>query len=207
MATRKPAPKTAAARPRATKAAPPAREAAGHAAKTRPAAPKPAKARPAVPRKAVAPAQAVQVSVSLGVPAEGLPSEAQFRDWVEAAVGRQRRSAEVSLRIVDAVEGQALNLQYRHRDYPTNVLSFPADLPPGLGIPLLGDVVLCAPVIAREAQAQGKPVLEHWAHLVVHGTLHLLGHDHETPAEAREMESLEVQVLDSMGIQDPYIAR
>jgi probable rRNA maturation factor len=152
-------------------------------------------------------APAVQVSVSWGVPADGLPDEEQFRRWVEAAVGRRRATAEVSLRIVDAAEGQALNLQYRHRDYATNVLSFPADLPPGLGIPLLGDVVLCAPVIAREADAQRKAPLEHWAHLTVHGTLHLLGHDHETPAEARDMEALEIQVLESMGIPDPYQAR
>ncbi|MFN7551638.1 MAG: rRNA maturation RNase YbeY [Pseudomonadota bacterium] len=150
---------------------------------------------------------AVEVSVSWGVPADGLPDEKLFREWVAAAVGRQRAAAEVSLRIVDAAEGQALNLQYRHRDYATNVLSFPADLPTGLGIPLLGDLVLCAPVIASEALAQGKTVLEHWAHLTVHGTLHLLGHVHETPVEARDMEALEVQVLEKLGIPDPYVAR
>ena len=87
------------------------------------------------------------------------------------------------------------------------MLSVLADLPPGLDLPLLGDFVLCAPVIAREAEIQRKPVAEHWAHLTVHGTLHLLGHDHETPAEAREMESLECQVLEKMGIPDPYTER
>lgn len=199
MATRKPASKTAA---RAPKAAGPARivgVAGKQAAATAP--------RPAAPRTVARGVPDVQVTVSWGVAAAGLPDEAQFHRWVEAAVRRRRAPAEVSLRIVDAVEGQALNLQYRHRDYPTNVLSFPADLPPGLGIPLLGDVVLCAPVIAREADAQRKPPFEHWAHLTVHGTLHLLGHDHETPAEARDMEAIEVQILDSLGIPDPYEER
>jgi probable rRNA maturation factor len=149
----------------------------------------------------------IAVAVSYGVPEDGLPPPERFRDWVAAAVGRQRAQAEVSVRIVDAAEGQELNRRYRHRDYATNVLSFPADLPPELGLPLLGDLVLCAPVIAREAQAQRKPAEQHWAHLTVHGTLHLLGHDHETPAEAREMESLEVQVLERIGIPDPYEER
>jgi probable rRNA maturation factor len=149
----------------------------------------------------------VKVAVSWGVPASGLPKSADFERWVAAAVGRRRAEAEVSVRVVDAAEGQAMNLRYRHRDYATNVLSFPADLPAELGVPLLGDVVLCAPVIATEAKAQSKPEAEHWAHLTVHGTLHLLGLDHETPAEAREMESIEVQVLESIGIQNPYIER
>ena len=149
----------------------------------------------------------ITVAVSYGVPHAGLPIAAQFQRWIEAAVGRQRAAAEVSLRVVDAAEGHELNMRYRHRDYATNVLSFKADLPPGLDIPLLGDIVLCAPVIAKEAEAQRKPALEHWAHLTIHGTLHLLGHDHETPAEAREMESLELQILETLGIQDPYIER
>jgi probable rRNA maturation factor len=152
-------------------------------------------------------APAVTVSVSYGVPSEGLPARADFEAWVAAAVGRQRAAAEVSLRVVDASEGQALNLRYRHKDYATNVLSFAADLPAGVDLPLLGDLVLCAPVIAREAADQGKPPFEHWAHLTIHGTLHLLGHDHETPAEARDMEALELQILEKIGIQDPYIAR
>lgn len=193
MAPRKPARKSAAPRAQAPAAT-------STTVRTKPGP----KARPAAVRSREA---AVDVSLSLGVPADGLPDEASFRAWVAAAVGRQRRAAEVSLRIVDAAEAQAINRQYRHRDYATNVLSFPADLPPDLGIPLIGDLVLCAPVIAAEAKAQGKPLFEHWAHLTVHGTLHLLGHDHETPAEARDMEALEIQVLESIGIQDPYQAR
>lgn len=208
MAPRKPARKSAARRaPR------PAAKAAANAS-VKPPAGRPAAASPGPVARRKPPADAprprtasVEVSLSWGVPADGLPDEAAFRGWVAAAVGRQRRAAEVSLRIVDAAEGQAINRQYRHRDYATNVLSFPADLPPDLGIPLIGDLVLCAPVIAAEATAQGKPLFEHWAHLTVHGTLHLLGHDHETPAEARDMEALEVQVLESIGIQDPYQAR
>lgn len=199
MATRKPARKTAA---RAPKSAGPASTGSVPGKPSATAA-----AKPAATRNGARGVPDVQVTVSWGVDAAGLPDEGQFRRWVEAAVGRRRATAEVSLRIVDAVEGQALNLQYRHRDYPTNVLSFPADLPPGLGIPLLGDVVLCAPVIAREADAQRKPPFEHWAHLTVHGTLHLLGHDHETPAEARDMEAIEIQVLDFLGIPDPYVER
>ena len=170
----------------------------------------PAARRPARKAAAKRPSKvvpAVTVAVQYGVPPDGLPTPKHFQQWVEAAVGRQRKHAEVSLRVVDAAEGQELNRRYRHKDYPTNVLSFLADLPPGLDLPLLGDIVLCAPVIAREAEAQRKPVAEHWAHLTVHGTLHLLGHDHETPAEAREMESLECQVLEKMGIPDPYTER
>jgi probable rRNA maturation factor len=98
-------------------------------------------------------------------------------------------------------------MRYRHKDYPTNVLSFVADLPPKLKLPLLGDIVLCAPVIEREALAQGKPLFDHYAHLTVHGVLHLLGMNHETIAEAREMESIEQQVLDRIGISDPYSER
>jgi probable rRNA maturation factor len=109
--------------------------------------------------------------------------------------------------VVDEAEGRELNRQYRHKDYATNVLSFPADLPPELGLPLLGDVILCAPVVAREAQAQGKSLDAHYAHLTVHGVLHLLGYDHETISDARTMEGLEVQILDSMGIPDPYAER
>lgn len=149
----------------------------------------------------------VDVSVSYGAPEQGLPNAAAFQQWAAAALDGYVAPAEVSIRVVDATEGQALNLRYRHKDYPTNVLSFRAELPPGLKIPLLGDLVLCAPVIAKEAIDQHKPLEQHYAHLVVHGVLHLLGHDHETIAEARRMEALEIQVLEKLGIPDPYTAR
>jgi probable rRNA maturation factor len=127
---------------------------------------------------------------------------------VEAALkgARRRKATEVAIRIVDADEGRALNLQYRGRDYATNVLSFPADLPPGLNLPLIGDLVICAPVVAREAAEQGKKPADHWAHLTIHGTLHLLGYDHIEEAEAEAMEGLETRVLAGLGIADPYLA-
>lgn len=118
--------------------------------------------------------------------------------------GRRRRNGEISLRIVDADEGQSLNRRYRERDYATNVLSFPVELPPGLKSPLLGDLVICAPVVAREAPQQGKSLRDHYAHLTIHGTLHLLGYDHEDDEDAERMESIERLVLSRLGIDDPY---
>jgi probable rRNA maturation factor len=137
---------------------------------------------------------------------KGIPAPASFRRWVEAALkgARRRKATEVAIRIVDAEEGQALNLQYRGRDYATNVLSFEADLPPGVNLPLIGDLVICAPVVAREAAEQGKKANDHWAHLTIHGTLHLLGYDHIVDAEAEAMETLETRVLAGLGIADPY---
>jgi probable rRNA maturation factor len=149
----------------------------------------------------------VAISVSYGLPRKGLPSAQAFTQWAAAAVGMRRAHAEVSIRVVDTAEGQALNLRYRHKDYPTNVLSFCADLPAEVDLPLLGDVVLCDPVVRREAEEQGKSVADHYAHLTVHGVLHLLGHNHETVSEARDMEALEIQILDSIGISNPYTER
>jgi len=150
----------------------------------------------------------VDVAVGYAVPRKGVPASASFRRWVEAALkgARRRKASELAIRIVDIDEGQALNLQYRGRDYATNVLSFPADLPPGIDLPLIGDLVICAPVVAREAAEQGKKPADHWAHLTVHGTLHLLGYDHIDEAEAEGMEALETKVLAGLGIADPYLA-
>jgi len=150
-----------------------------------------------------------QVDVAVGYATasrKGIPAAASFRRWVEAALkgARRRKATEVAIRIVDADEGQALNLQYRGRDYATNVLSFPADLPPGLNLPLIGDLVICAPVVAREASEQGKKAQDHWAHMTIHGTLHLLGYDHIVDAEAEAMEALETRILAGLGIADPY---
>jgi probable rRNA maturation factor len=138
--------------------------------------------------------------------ADAAPDDAAFDRWVAAALSERREGAVVSLRIVDADEGRALNAQWRGRDAPTNVLSFPADLPDEVGLPLLGDLVLCAPVVQREAAEQGKAEEDHWAHLVVHGVLHLLGMDHQADAEAEAMEALEREILASLGIADPYAA-
>jgi len=140
-----------------------------------------------------------------------LPAAARFTTWARAAAGARGEGAEVAVRVVGLAEGRRLNLVWRGRDYATNVLSFPVPVgvPPVPGtarrrIRPLGDIVLCAPVVAREAALQGKPPLAHWAHLVVHGCLHLLGHDHERAIDARRMERRERRVLAALGFSDPY---
>ncbi|MEE5091904.1 rRNA maturation RNase YbeY [Xanthomonas euvesicatoria] len=150
----------------------------------------------------------LDVAVSYALPRAGLPSAVSFRKWVAAALKGRIREADLAVRVVDAKEGCSLNHHYRGKDYATNVLSFPAELPEGLpkGIkmPLLGDLVICAPVVAREAAEQGKSLAAHYAHLTVHGTLHLLGWDHEDDKEAEAMEQLEREILADLGIDDPY---
>jgi len=148
------------------------------------------------------------VHVGYAVPRRGVPAAASFRRWAAAALrgAGRRRAAELSIRIVGAREGRAMNHTYRGRDRATNVLSFPVELPPGVRLPLIGDLVICAPVVAREAAEQGKAPRDHYAHLTVHGVLHLLGHDHLEPAEAARMEALEIRILAALGIADPYAA-
>lgn len=151
----------------------------------------------------------LDVSVGYAVPRAGLPSPVSFRKWIAAALAGRIREADLAVRLVGAREGRALNRHYRGKDYATNVLSFPAEttevkLPKGVTMPLLGDLVLCAPVVAREAREQKKPLLAHYAHLTVHGTLHLLGWDHGDDREAECMENLEREILAEMGIEDPY---
>lgn len=127
-----------------------------------------------------------------------------MRRWVRAALDAAHAGAEISVRIVDEPEMRELNARYRHKDYPTNVLSFPAGLPPGVDVPLLGDIVICAPLVEREAAEQHKAPRAHWAHLLVHGTLHLLGHDHERARDAEVMEALERRILAGLKFPDPY---
>ncbi len=135
-----------------------------------------------------------------------VPAPAAVRDWVARALQDVDARVTVHVRVVDEAESRSLNHQYRDRDAPTNVLSFPLDAPlDGDGI-LLGDLVICAPVVNREAREQGKQAEHHWAHMVIHGTLHLLGYDHVEEAEAREMEAREVEILARLGIADPYQA-
>ncbi|WP_346837204.1 rRNA maturation RNase YbeY [Microbulbifer sp. SAOS-129_SWC] len=134
----------------------------------------------------------------------GQPSDEQIGTWAGAALRGRRDTAELSVRIVDEAESRELNHRYRGKDKPTNVLSFPADLPKDLDLPLLGDLVICAAVVAREADQQRKAIDAHWAHMVVHGTLHLLGYDHVEDAEAEVMERLETELLAGLGIEDPY---
>lgn len=152
----------------------------------------------------------LDVSVSYAAPRAGVPAAASFRKWVGAALASRILEADLAIRIVGSKEGRALNRHYRGRDYATNVLSFPADvaegvkLPKGVKLPLLGDIVLCAPVVAREAKEQGKSPVSHYAHLTVHGVLHLLGWDHQDAREADCMEALEREILAGLGIEDPY---
>ena len=151
----------------------------------------------------------LDVAVGYAAPRAGVPAAASFRKWVAAALEGRIREADLAIRIVDEKEGRALNHHYRGKDYATNVLSFPAELPEGLPkgvkLPLLGDLVLCAPVVAREAREQGKPLNAHYAHLTVHGCLHLLGWDHEDAQEAEAMEQLEREILAGLGLPDPYL--
>ena len=155
----------------------------------------------------------LDVAVGYALPRVGIPSAASFRKWVAAALDGRIREADLAIRIVDSKEGRALNRHYRGKDYATNVLSFPAEvaegvkMPKGVRMPLLGDLVVCAPVVAREAKEQGKPLNEHYAHLTVHGVLHLLGWDHEDERDAECMEQLEREILAGLGIEDPYLER
>lgn len=148
--------------------------------------------------------------MAYAVPRAGLPAATSFRKWVAAALESRILEADLAIRIVGTKEGRALNRHYRGKDYATNVLSFPADvaegvkLPKGVRMPLLGDIVLCAPVVAREAKEQKKPLGDHYAHLTVHGVLHLLGWDHQDAREADCMEALEREILAGLGVDDPY---
>lgn len=136
----------------------------------------------------------------------GLPTAQQIEQWAIAAVQPQSDEVEMTVRIVDEAESHELNLNYRGKDRPTNVLSFPFECPDEVELPLLGDLVICRQVVEREAQEQDKPLMAHWAHMVVHGSLHLLGYDHIEDDEAEEMESLETQIMTGLGFADPYLS-
>ncbi|WP_303290611.1 rRNA maturation RNase YbeY [Marinobacter sp. SS5-14b] len=135
----------------------------------------------------------------------GVPDEAQLQAWAELAWQGEDPS-EVTIRIVGAEESQALNFQYRGKDKPTNVLSFPFEAPPGITMPLAGDLVICAPVVENEAREQHKAPVAHWAHMVVHGMLHLQGYDHIEDDDAEVMEALEIRLLAQLGFINPYEA-
>lgn len=141
---------------------------------------------------------------------KGVPASSSFQKWVQATLNQQRitQPCELSIRLVDEDEGLQLNQQYRGKAYATNVLSFPTDVPSAVADVLpckpLGDLVICAPVIAREANAQSKPTLAHYAHMSVHGVLHLLGHDHTTDVDADAMEAVEISILHTLGFANPY---
>jgi probable rRNA maturation factor len=126
------------------------------------------------------------------------PTKNLFKKWTKAAL---RVDTEVTIRIVDEAEGRALNLAYRNKDYATNVLTFPITETPYL----MGDIVICAPIVAKEAVEQNKTIAAHFAHLTVHGMLHLCGFDHETEPQAKLMESIEIQILTKLGYANPYL--
>ena len=150
----------------------------------------------------------LDVAINYAVPRTGVPAAVSFRKWVAAALDSRIREADLAIRIVGTKEARSLNHHYRGKDYATNVLSFPADLPDGLPdgvrLPLLGDLVICAPVVEREAREQNKPLAAHYAHLTVHGALHLLGWDHDNDSDAECMEQLERDILATLGVSDPY---
>ncbi|MFD1123422.1 rRNA maturation RNase YbeY [Methylophilus flavus] len=136
-------------------------------------------------------------SLQLASEENNLPTEAEFRRWVRAAL---RVDTSVTIRIVDAGEGRLLNATYRGKDYATNVLTFPLTEEPQL----MGDIVICAPVVVKEASEQGKTLLAHYAHMTVHGVLHLHGYDHEVDAQADLMEAMETAVMQKLGFGNPY---
>ncbi len=152
-------------------------------------------------------ARALRLTVDMQVAtrSSSLPSVHRVRRWIRHALTAQRGRRSVSVRLVDRAESRRLNTAYRARRNPTNVLSFRAPVRQPAGERLLGDLVICAPVVTAEARVQGKAVDAHWAHLVVHGTLHLLGYDHERPRAARAMEAREVAILSRLGYSNPYV--
>lgn len=136
-----------------------------------------------------------------------IPGKPLFRDWVHAALAAaapERKEAQIAIRVVDADEGADLNYRWRHKEGPTNVLSFAMDGLDLIAPAVLGDIVICAPVVKREAEAQEKALISHWAHMTIHGVLHLLGFDHIEDDQAEEMEALEIKILQQLGYTDPY---
>ena len=135
---------------------------------------------------------------------EDAPDEQSIKRWVSAAIGSKTGDTELSIRIVDEFEGIRLNETYRGATGATNVLSFPFDEKTPEPMPLIGDIVICAPVVAREAQQQNKDLTAHWAHMIIHGVLHLLGYDHQNDSEAAIMEVLETEIMQKLGFPPPY---
>lgn len=149
----------------------------------------------------------LQLSVQYAAARAGLPATSTFQRWARAALhGLGRRRVALGVRIVDASESAALNHRFRRQRGPTNVLSFPFEAPSGTRSELLGDLVICAPVVRREARQQQKPSRAHWAHMVVHGILHLRGYDHLNRRDASVMEKKEIRILKELGVANPYLA-
>lgn len=147
----------------------------------------------------------IELEVQYAIDEASLPDEQQLQLWVNTALQNLLDEGELCIRITDAAESQNLNHQYRGKDKPTNVLSFPFEVPEGVPVTILGDLVVCAEVVAREASEQNKDLYHHWAHMIVHGCLHLLGYDHINDEEAEIMEQLERDILARLEIADPYL--
>ncbi len=144
------------------------------------------------------------IDVQIASQTPDLPSVKQLQSWARAVLSGAEGNPELTVRIVDEAESAELNRTYRHATGPTNVLSFPFEASEQVQLFLLGDVVICAPVVKKEAHEQNKPLDAHWAHMVVHGTLHLLGYDHQNASDAVKMESEERRILSGLGFPDPY---
>jgi probable rRNA maturation factor len=146
-----------------------------------------------------------QIEVQVVFSSPGQPDKAQIQQWVDAALQDYDKDTEIVVRIVDVHESAQLNKQYRHKPGPTNILSFPVEVPEGIELNLLGDLVVCAPVVEREAIEQQKLLTHHWAHIIIHGVLHLLGYDHIEDDEAEIMENKEINILQTLNITNPYL--
>lgn len=133
------------------------------------------------------------------------PDSGQIQHWIDTALSDYPQDTEIVVRIVDGTESAELNKLYRHKEGPTNILSFPVDLPEGVDLDLLGDLVVCAPVLEREALEQHKVLTDHWAHIIIHGVLHLLGYDHIEASDAEIMEDKEIAILQKLNISNPYL--
>lgn len=147
----------------------------------------------------------IHVDIDNTCNADNVPDDESFSRWVGSALEGLRTRAELAIRIVDESESAALNAQYRQKNAATNVLSFPSDLPENCDPPILGDLAICAAVVAREADEQQKPLVAHWAHMVIHGSLHLLGFDHIEDTDAGIMETREIAILHTLGFANPYV--
>ena len=147
------------------------------------------------------------VDIQMASTSDEAPDPECIERWVSAAIGNRREATELSVRIVDEKEGIALNEKYRGAKGPTNVLSFPFDAEIPESLPLIGDIVICAPVVAKEAQQQNKDIKAHWAHMIIHGVLHLLGYDHQNNNDAVIMESLETDIMQGLGFPPPYLCQ
>jgi probable rRNA maturation factor len=151
------------------------------------------------------PGQSFYLEIDNACNAASVPDDEKFVRWFTSALEGLRTRAELAIRIVDEAESAALNAQYRNKNVATNVLSFPSDLPEDCEPPLIGDLAICAAVVEREAKEQHKALEAHWAHMVIHGSLHLLGFDHINEDEAESMESREIAILQALGFANPYV--